>query len=178
MCKWTHTVKTCGVEGSAVLSWSRGVSSFWGERDYTVALDLFFLPCGWIWQVNVWGPHDLPPAGLFHLLPCCSPGLMIWESLLTLAISGPLAIVCYTYEAVSVSWINVKGMCFLWKPQARSDDTTPPQCLSTVEYSSAVSSVRVFVYVTPEYLYVLGLHASSFHFFHSASWVFPCTLRT
>lgn len=34
-------------------SWSRGVSSFWGELGYTVALDLFFLPCGGIWQVNV-----------------------------------------------------------------------------------------------------------------------------
>lgn len=59
---------------SPLFSWSRGVSCFCCELNYTVALDLFFLPFAGIWQWSVWSPRERPPAS-FCLLPCCSPFL-------------------------------------------------------------------------------------------------------
>lgn len=161
VCRWTHTVKTCVVQGSAVLSWSRGVSCFCCELDYTVAFDSFFLPFGSIWQFSVWGPRDPPPASLCPVSSAveqCSHDLR-----------SPAHTCCFRppcSEAVSVCWIKSKGPCCLGKPPPRVV-IPPPQCPSASDCSPPASLVSIFS-VRPKCLYALGLHSSSFHLFHSA----------
>lgn len=73
LCISCDKMKVEKISMSQLFSWSRGVSCFCCELNYTVALDL---PFGGIWQWRVGSPHEWPPAS-FCLLSCRAP-LLPW----------------------------------------------------------------------------------------------------